>query len=82
MTTKRKQPTETRELFVANPPKPKVELRDYFLAAALEGLCANPHYQQICVSSEHMSEKGIITTAQIVRFARIIADEMLLERER
>ena len=48
--------------------KVKVELRDYFIAAALTGLCAN------------MGDR--MSVVQLTELARKIADEMLIERTR
>jgi hypothetical protein len=59
-----------RELFVANEPKPKVELRDYFLAAAIQGLCANPNII--------WHAKNMIAATELVILASKIADEAML----
>lgn len=66
---------KSRIPFVANDHKPKVELRDYFLAAALQGLCANPNI--IKIESEYTTNKSL---AEIVRILAVeIADEVMLK---
>lgn len=55
--------------------KVKVDLRDYFIAAALNGLCAN-HSGLFAV----LDNKRLIE--HVTKTARMIADEMLIERER
>ena len=51
--------------------KPKVDLRDYFLAAAIKGLCANP-----VVFAE---PDWAATVPQLVRLAVKITDEVMLK---
>lgn len=52
--------------------KPAVDLRDYFMAAALTGICANSSVEWDWTGSHD----------RIVKMARMIADEMLIERVR
>ena len=51
--------------------KPKVDLRDYFLAAAIKGLCANPVVFQ--------EPDWAATIPNLVRLAVKITDEVMLK---
>lgn len=64
------------KLPVMDEKKPKVELRDYFIAAALTGLCAGINMGQIHPAMPDVLVKKIAETA------RRLADEELIERER
>jgi len=69
---KRREHRKMPDLKIVEDKKIKVDLRDYFIAAALTGLCGNTGYM--------IQEQSDIET--ITKVARRIADEMLIERTR
>jgi hypothetical protein len=54
------------------------ELRDRFIIAALTGLCANPNLVGVSVLFD---QSNVMSQNHLVRLARRIADDMLIERE-
>lgn len=59
---------------------PKVDLRDYYIAAALTGLCANSNIVHSGARHEASIEKHLAHDISVL--ARKIADEVMLERTR
>jgi hypothetical protein len=60
---------------------PKVDLRDYYIAAALTGLCANGAFvEEMTRLLPEAVIRGLTPTQMVARAARMIADETLIER--